>query len=54
MKRKRGCPAAIGGAAFFDRRGRGKGKVGTDPILFGMDIPVSYSVMKPVRRIDAL
>jgi hypothetical protein len=24
------------------------------PILFGMDIAVSYSVMKPLRRIDAL
>jgi hypothetical protein len=30
------------------------GKTGTDPILFGMDIVVSYSVMKPLRRIDAL
>jgi len=28
--------------------------MGTAPILFGMDIVVSYSVMKPLRRIDAL
>ncbi len=29
-------------------------KVGTAPILFGMDIAISSSVMKPLRRIDAL
>ena len=29
-------------------------KIGTEPTLFGMDIAVSYSVMKPLRRIDAL
>jgi len=31
-----------------------KEKIGSRPILFGMDIVVSYSVMKPLRRIDAL
>jgi hypothetical protein len=30
------------------------GKKGFDPILFGMDIAIPYSVMKPLRRIDAL
>ncbi len=27
---------------------------GTNPILFGMDIAISYSVLKPLRRIEAL
>jgi len=31
-----------------------KNNRGAVPILFGMDIVVSYSVMKPLRRIDAL
>ena len=31
-----------------------KSKQGTDSILFGMDIAVSYSVLKLLRRIDAL
>ena len=36
----------------FGEKIQGLEKGGTAPILFGMDIAVSWSVMKPLRRID--
>ena len=45
---------AIRGEPWGKNRKNRVSKLGTAPILFGMDIVVSYSVMKPLRRIDAL
>jgi hypothetical protein len=36
------------------RWGESLRKQGGVPILFGMDIAIAYSVIKPLRRIDAL
>ena len=42
-------------AAIIERQGCGlENECGLKATLFGMDIAVSYSVMKPLRRIDAL
>jgi len=44
----------MGTATIFRTGAAPLGKIVAVPILFGMDIAVSYSVIKSLRRIDAL